>query len=145
MDGIDSGPSGRYDPYPDGASVENWVIFSIRGREFNPDVISMNLGIEPDRIIYPKDNSGEALWQLRSTLHATHSLEAHFWEILKRILPARKSLMRYTRDAELIFTCTLRTDRRKEQHFELSPRLLILVGHLGASLRFVLRSREEGF
>lgn len=115
--------------------LENWVVFTVTGEEFNPDVITMSLKIEPDRVYHPEGGNKKALWQMRSTLPATYHLEAHFWEILKRIVPVRKDLMRIARDAEILFYCTVRKRRNSKQRLDLSPKLLILVGHLGAGIR----------
>ncbi len=123
--------------------VENWVIFSIRGKEFNPDVITMNLQIEPDRVYYPGEAGEEALWQLRSSLPGSESLEAHFWEVLQRLLPAHKSLMNFARDASLLFSGTILTSKEADTVIDLSPRLLILVGHLGAALKIGIQVRED--
>ena len=120
-----------------------WVIFSIGGEDFNPDVITRELGVEPDRVYYPEKTGGRSLWQIRSELPGNEHIEEHFWQILNRLLPARRNLMKIARDANLNFHGTVRKPAGEKWNLELSPRLLILVGYIGAGIDIEILDRGE--
>ncbi len=119
--------------------VESWVVFSISGEQFNPDVVSMELGVDPDRIIHPDREGRGAIWQISSSLSGSASPEAHFWEILRRLLPARRNLMKIARDTNMQFYCTIVKGKKDRCEIDLSPRLLILIGYIGAGLEIDIR------
>lgn len=114
--------------------AHSWVVFSVGGEDFNPDVISRELGVDPDRVFYPGKDGKGAMWQVSSSLPGEEKLEAHFWQILNRILPARKSLMKIARDASLNFHATIQKPTGSRYNLSLSPRLLILIGYIGAGV-----------
>lgn len=115
-------------------SGENWVIFTVSGEAFNPELISVELNLEPDRVFRPDAHNPMAMWQINSRLSGSESLEAHFWDIMNRLLPSRKNLMKIARDAELHFYCNVKKQKVNRQYIHLSPRLLILVGYIGAGI-----------
>ncbi len=126
-----------------GAVIDNWVVFSIGGDDFNPDVITKMLGIEPDRVFYPDEDGKNALWQMSSTVPGTESLETHFWEILHRLLPVRRELLKIAKEASLNFYCTIRKSKGRSGFLPLSPRVLILIGYIGAGLDIEITDAEE--
>ncbi len=120
--------------------VESWVIFSVSGERFNPDVVTRELGLEPDRVVRPDGDMDHAIWQITSRLSGSASPEAHFWEILRRLLPVRRSLMKIAKDTRLNFYCTVSKPAKKRFDISLSPRLLILIGYIGAGLEMEVRN-----
>ena len=121
---------------PSEQKAENWVIFSVTGEDFNPDLVTAELDIEPDRVFYPDEKNSEVVWQLKSTLHGSESLENHMWEILYRLLPVRKNLMKIARDSQLTFHCTIMNPGSFRTAIQISPKLMLLVGHIGAVIDF---------
>lgn len=124
---------------PEDPDIESWVVFSISGEQFNPDVITMELGVEPDRVIRPDVDGKGAVWQISSHLRGGASPEAHFWEIMRRLLPVRRSLMKIARDVRLHFYCTVIKTGKERCNINLSPRLLILIGYIGAGVEIEVR------
>lgn len=136
-DSKQSRPSGKI--RSEEPETESWVVFSISGEQFNPDVITMELGIEPDRVIRPDAEKHGSIWQISSHLTGGASPEAHFWEILRRLLPVRRNLMKIARDVRLQFYCTIIKSGRDRCNINLSPRLLILIGYIGAGVEVEVR------
>lgn len=123
--------------------LENWVVFSVTGENFNPDVVTMELGIEPDRVIRPGPGTVDSIWQINSSLGGQETLEAHFWQILRRLLPVREGLLKIAREARLNFYCTVRRPTGQKTALSLSPRLLLLIGYIGAGFDFEISDRSD--
>jgi len=112
-----------------------WVVFTIAGERINPDVISHELSLTPDRVIYPQpSNRYKTVWQLNSLLPSDESIERHIWNILARLLPVRNRLKKYQQDAELEFYCSVKKNHNASDVLMFSPRLLLLAGSLGAGI-----------
>ncbi len=86
--------------------MKTWVIFMITGRGLNPEEISHQLKIKPDKL---KQNSftGEISWQIQSSLEGNQNIVEHLEEILKRIYPVRKIIQGYSRKYQTSFILLL--------------------------------------
>lgn len=122
------------DSNPGSSPFTGWVVFSVSAPDLNPELITNILQIEPDRIVHPQDErSGE--WQINSRLEAQRSLSAHIWDLLDRLKEVRHELRRIQTEATLEFYCSVEKLPGASILFDLSPRMLLLIGHLGACIR----------
>lgn len=119
-----------------------WVVFSVSAPDLNPELITNLLRIEPDRVQQPQEDR-DGMWQINSRLDAQRSLAAHIWGLLDRLKEARQELRRIQEDAELEFYCAVEKKVGASILFDLSPRMLLLIGHLGARVRMDLADLHE--
>ena len=110
-----------------------WVLFAVSGATRNPDMISMMLKMDPDRAMHGVGDR-EGVWQLNSTRGAEESLESHIQELLERLQPVRHEIRRIVRDARVEFYCAVEKDPGAVGEFVLPPRLMLMIGYLGATL-----------
>ncbi len=124
------------EPEKPAAPIQGWVVFVITHSRLNPDQITTELGLEPDRSDYT-DPLGrhDGFWQLNSTLSGDETLETHFWNILTRLTPVHKKLWEMSQKMKLSFYCTIQ--KASEQPMEpvvLPAKLLLLLGYIGAEI-----------
>ncbi|MCB1325118.1 MAG: DUF4279 domain-containing protein [Spirochaetales bacterium] len=122
--------SGGRGPAP---HYSGWVVFAVTGRHLEPEDVTRRLGTEPDRVVLAAAER-DAVWQINSTLPAQSNIEEHLWELMNRLLPMRHELRRLARDWRVEFFCAVESLRGTVQRIDLSPRLLLFIGHLGAHL-----------
>jgi len=117
------------------ARCRGWVVFIISHENVNPDQITRDLGLEPDRIFYsnPLENQ-TGQWQLNSALNADETIEAHLWNILTRLAPIHRKLWKISEIFNLEFHCTIQKTAGAMEPFVLPARLLLLIGYIGASI-----------
>ncbi len=122
--------------------IEGWVIFTISAPDLDPDHITMEIDIQPDRT-YTMGN--EKIWQIHSTHSATESLEEHFTQLLMRLLPIRKKLRSIARRAKLEFYCFLVKKPKSTAFFEISPKHALFTGYIGAHLAIDVAEKGDEF
>jgi hypothetical protein len=121
------------------SSSRSWCALIISSMELNPQDLTTLTGITPE-YLHPAgiSDSGESLkghWQLNSTISEELPLEDHIWDILKRIAPVRKEIKESIETAEGIFYCSTEITDSGIGGFQISSRVLKLIGDLGASLQ----------
>lgn len=115
--------------------AEIWALFAISGKDLNPDYLTHDLGMEPDRIVHAdptQDTHG--VWQINSSLGVYEPFERHAMEILERLIPVRRQLRQLSRDSRLEFYAVIQKKTHDTSLFEVSPRLLLFMGYIGATL-----------
>ncbi|MDH5656566.1 MAG: DUF4279 domain-containing protein [Spirochaetia bacterium] len=115
--------------------MDCWVVFTISGDGINPELFTRHLGMEPNRIVSPtEDNDYKSLWQISSSLKGKESPEDHFMDILRRLLPVREKLKKFTKDAKLDFYCAVSKPSGYSEVLCINPEILSVIGHIGATL-----------
>ena len=117
----------------------SWCALIINSMELNPQDLTSSTGITPD-YHHPAGitDFGESVkghWQLNSVISEELPLEDHIWDILKRIAPVRKEIKDCIESAEGIFYCSTEITDLGAGGFQISSRVLKLIGDLGASLQ----------
>lgn len=112
-----------------------WAVLTVSGTDLHPEDVSRILGMEPDRII-PRDAWGRGIWQLNSRPSGNEKIEEHVKDLLRRLLPVRRSLRQLARDHEVRVACVLDAGEENEAHFSLDSRYLLLAGAIGAVMEF---------
>jgi hypothetical protein len=115
--------------------AEIWALFAISGKDLNPDYLTHDLGMEPDRIVHAdptQDTHG--VWQINSSLGVYEPFERHAMEILERLIPVRRQLRDLSRGARLEFYAVIQKKTHDTSLFEIPPRLLLFMGYIGANL-----------
>lgn len=118
--------------------VRSWAIFTIRGNIL-PDQITRDMKMEPDRVFA---DGKDRVWQINSTLGATETTEAHFHELLLRLLPQSAMLRKLATDHYLEFYCFLEKPQEMSLPITLSPRILLLCGYLRAHVDVEVKDLE---
>ena len=123
--------------------MEGFVVFSITGENIHPDLITRHIQLEPSRVIHPvEENDYKTLWQINSRLKGREPIVEHFRDILKRLMPVRKKLREFSRDAELIFFCSLIKQKVSPETAVIPQEILLVIGNLGASLEIDFKTTE---
>jgi hypothetical protein len=114
---------------------KNWAALIVRGRT-RPEEISEILKLDPDFTHSIPEETGEIWhWQLNSKISDEESPNAHLLALLKKLAPVRKQLQELADHSETIFYCSVELDETQDSvGFVLEPRLLALLGNLGAKL-----------
>jgi len=115
--------------------MEGWMVFTITGERINPDLITQYLNLTPDKVIRPTEsNNYETVWQINSDLSGEESLDKHFDALFNQLLPVREKLKEFAKEARLDFFCTMVKKKGSGKTLQLSPQVLLLIGHIGAYL-----------
>lgn len=119
-----------------------WVVFSITHDE--PERLTALLKISPDRIIPPNPETKQpGYWQLHSALAGAATIEEHFQDILKRLVPCYRTLWKMSSECPPQFSCSLRKDPDAQVNLQLSARTLLLIGYIGGSIEFDIRPNRD--
>ena len=114
---------------------QGWVVFIMSHENMTPDQITGELGIEPDKYYYSDPlEMQKGQWQLNSSLSGIATIEDHFWNILNRLVPVYPQILRYSQDLKLQFFCTIQKKSNEIEPVILPPRLLLLIGYIGAEI-----------
>jgi len=115
--------------------AHGWVVFSISSEYLDPDQISRELGLQPDKVLHGDPENGyRGQWQLHSALAGHESMEAHFWNIMSRLVPVHRHLLKYSREYRLEFSCSIQKSQAVMEPIYLSSRLLLMIGYMGAEI-----------
>jgi hypothetical protein len=119
-----------------------WASLIIHGMNLNPDEVTQQLGVTPDFSVQAKltnlqEHESTPHWQLNSSLNPDASLEAHFYDLLKRIAPNRNELRELSLKQEIVIYASVEYSSMDVDGIRLEPRLLLLLGDLGIHLEFL--------
>ncbi|MBE7440622.1 MAG: DUF4279 domain-containing protein [Spirochaetales bacterium] len=114
-----------------------WAIFSISGPDIVPEGLNLELGVAADRILLPApDQNLDGIWQIHSSLPAGATLNDHVRVLLERIAPLRQKIKsiagRFSVHLEIY--ASVQKGQAETAELEISPELLLLMGHLGIHL-----------
>lgn len=112
-----------------------WAAIIVRGN-LRPEEISISLKMESD-FSYSVGEGESTIWhwQYNSRLLDEDSLNIHLLELLRKIAPVRKQFQDISEKTETIFYCSVEMNTSEEaEGVILEPRLLALLGNLGAKL-----------
>lgn len=116
-------------------TTSGWVVFLITDVQLNPDDITAQLGIQPDRVQYPEPTERRAgIWQINSSLPGQQSVTDHFNDILKKLIPIHKRLWRLSERYRLEFFCSIQKTGESTAPIILPSKILLLLGYIGADV-----------
>ena len=117
---------------------ECWAIFSLTGKDLDPDEITDLTGVNPDFFSSEQitGNRKGGIWQVYSRLEGRREPEEFIWDVLKKIASARDLFKKLCKDYEAVIYCSVEFSGNDIDGVKLSPRLMLILGDLGVSLEF---------
>ncbi|MBW7857980.1 MAG: DUF4279 domain-containing protein [Leptonema sp. (in: Bacteria)] len=114
------------------SEASGWAIFLIQGRNLSVDWLETNLRMKADSLKEARD--GMRHWQLNSRLAGYQSIEAHIDDLLRRLMPVRKSIKNLPSGLSSRFICSMLTRSINRATLVLPSNQLLLIGALGCNL-----------
>lgn len=112
----------------------SWASLVISGKNLNLKEVTKILELQPD-YFHDKETTKtnqeplDPVWVLNSTLAPEQDVESHLWELLKKIAARRIEFKDICQKYQATFYCNIELNK---SNIKLSPRLLTLIGSLGA-------------
>ncbi len=112
-----------------------WVVFLLTDIQLNPDQITAQLGVAPDRVQHPEPSERRpGIWQLNSRLPGQAPITEHFYDLLHRLVPVHRQLWTLAERYRLEFFCSIQKKGEATTPLVLPARMLLLLGYVGADI-----------